>query len=173
MNESTGGHRLADNYQTTTMIKNTFILFVFTMTSAINCMNKDSQVSNDAQFYMCEYTIDWDNPLKSNQWIDDKQGAMDAKLSFENPKLNNRNTDSLYQTTAQYLFALGGGSIFVTAEKCVALIQKDSLIIYYDPIIHTGEVGEAATSRICMEIDKIKYPNYKSMKIKYVQTSLE
>lgn len=153
------------------MIRNNIGILIIIAILAISCKKDILQDANQAEFYECEYTIDWNDPLKSNKWIDDEQEAIYAKLNFENPKLNNRNTDSLYNKTVQYIFALGGGRIFVTAEKCIAHIQNDSIIICYDPIIYNAEVGEAATSRICMEIDKLKYPNYKSMKIKYVRSS--
>jgi hypothetical protein len=149
------------------------ILAIAISVIATSCKNEKLKLrSSDALFYDCEYKIDWNNAPKSDKWIDDVQGAKDNALIFEDVRLNERNPDSLYKGIAQYIFAIGGGGIYVPAKKCTANIQKDSITIYYDPIYNQAEVGEMAISRICMEIDKIKYPNYKGMKIKFVQNNL-
>ncbi len=122
----------------------------------------------EIKFYPCSIEpVDWENLASNNQWIDNKQQAVALKLRYGNNSLNTRNADSLYQTTAIYVFVIGGGDRWITADKCSGEVIGDKIIVKYAPLINHSEVGETAPSIICMELNKLKYPDYKKMKIVY------
>ena len=66
------------------------------------------------------------------------------------------------------LFIIGGGGIWVRAKNCRAEVKNDTLFFFYESIINNAPTGEASPTMMCLEIDKIKYPNYRNLKIKYV-----
>ena len=55
----------------------------------------------------------------------------------------------------------------IPAESCSTEIKNDTSIIKFGIISNTALVGEAASSLICTEINKRKYPNYKKRKVIY------
>ncbi|MBS1750868.1 MAG: hypothetical protein JST63_13265 [Bacteroidetes bacterium] len=125
-------------------------------------------MKSEIKFYACDIKpVDWENPASNNKWIDNSLQAMSSGLEYNNPSLNTRDTDSLYQTTAQYIFVIGGGDRWITADKCSGEVSGDTIIIKYAPQINHSTVGETAPSIICMELNKQKYPDYKKMKIVY------
>ncbi|MBS1919774.1 MAG: hypothetical protein JST17_05950 [Bacteroidetes bacterium] len=118
------------------------------------------------QFYACQFgPVDWDNLQDANKWIESKEEAVNSRLHFDNTLLNKRDPDVLYQTMAQYIFVVGGGDRWVTADKCSAEFNGNTIIIKYVPLMNTNKVGETEPSLICMELNKIMYPDYKKMKI--------
>jgi len=151
-------------------MKNTlrYILIVLFLVSIIGC-NKQNE---EFKFFACEFELlETDNPFNYGKWIDNKDDALNIKLNIyhsdikKRESLNKRNLDSLYKQTAQYLFIIGGGGIWVPVENCSAEIKNDTIEIKYGIISNSAPIGEAASSLICMEIDKKKYPNYKKMKV--------
>jgi hypothetical protein len=146
------------------------ILITFFFILIISCSQQNSYLQiHECEFILAEF---FGNPFNSvdtyKKWIENKQDAMNSKIQFEDLKLNNRNLDSLYQTKAQYLFIIGGGGIWVRAKNCRAEVKNDTLFFFYKPIINNAPTGEASPTMMCLEIDKIKYPNYRNLKIKYV-----
>ena len=122
--------------------------------------------NDDFRFYECKYElIDYGFSPKNNRWLSNKKEALNAKLIFEDSPLNRRDLDSLYNTTAQYVFIIGGGGNFVDYKECFVKIKNDSLIINYKYIPESSSSGERASSLICLEVNKLKYPDYKKMKI--------
>ncbi|WP_177734611.1 hypothetical protein [Flavobacterium inviolabile] len=150
-------------------MKNILILFiVFTF---FCCKQKNE----DFKFYECEFLFSevagnpFDSIDKYNKWVDNKQDAINLKVHFNDLELNKRNLNSLYKTKAQYFFIIGGGGIWVQAKNCRAEIKNDTLFIIYKPKWNREPVGEAASTMICMELDKTKYPNYRELTIDYIQ----
>jgi hypothetical protein len=137
----------------------------------IACKSKNE----DIKFYECEFHLlevngnPFNNIDKYKKWIDNKQDAINSELHFDNLELNKRNLERFYKTKAQYFFIIGGGGIWVKAKNCRAKIKNDTLYIIYKPKFNDEPVGEAASTMMCMELDKAKYPNYKSLTIEYVQ----
>lgn len=122
------------------------------------------------KFYSCNFEpVDWENPAGNNKWIDNKQEAIASKLRFNTASLNARNMDSLYQSIAQYVFVIGGGDRWITAENCKGEINGDTITIKYTPQIRHATVGETAPALICLELSKLKYRAYKKMKIVFKQ----
>jgi hypothetical protein len=115
------------------------------------------------KFHECEFqTLYWEIPL--DKWIDNKQEALNLKIIFIDENLNKRNKDSLYKTTAQYIF-----SVPSKLSDCSAEIENDTLFISYKPIIYSPEV-EPIPIIGCVEFNKSEYPNYKKLKIVFVKT---
>lgn len=124
----------------------------------------------EIKFYSCKIEpVDWENLAGNNKWIENKLQAVNSKLRFSNNDLNKRNTDSLYQTAAQYIFVISGGDRWITAEKCSGEINGDTITIKYTPIMINSKVGETAPSIICMELNKLKHPDFRKMKIVFKQ----
>lgn len=156
-------------------MKNNFkfgIILLLIISINISC----DQKNEDFKFYLCDFErSQYNDPIYYSKWIENKEDALKVKLTFYNSDLNKRNLDSLnkrnlvhlYKRTAQYLFIIGGGGIWVNAEDCTAEIKNDTILIKYKIKGNSGLVGEAASSLICMEVDKRKYPNYKKMKLIY------
>lgn len=156
-------------------MKNNFkfgIILLLIISINISCYQKNE----DFKFYLCDFDrSQYNYPIYYGKWIENKEDALKVKLTFYNSDLNKRNLDSLnkrnlnhlYKKTAQYLFIIGGGGIWVNAEDCSAEIKNDTILIKYKIKVHSSVVGEAASSLICMEVDKRKYPNYKKMKLIY------
>lgn len=117
--------------------------------------------NKDAEIYGCYFN--W----SKDTWIDNKQDALDSQLRFDNLELNKRNLDSLYKTKAHFLFLIGSGSTYTKAEECSAKITKDTISIYYKPM-WSDDVGWLDYTYLCLEINKIKYPNYREMKIVFI-----
>ncbi|MTH14131.1 hypothetical protein [Flavobacterium sp. LC2016-01] len=139
-----------------------FLLLIF---SIVSCKNEKT----DFKLYSCEYNVgQYTDSIYYSKWIDSKDDAFKTKLTFDDSKLNQRNLDSLYKKTAQFLFVIGGGSLSILPKDCVPEIKNDTLFIRYKAISHSG-VGEIASSNICLEINKKKYPNFKNMKIAFVK----
>ncbi len=109
--------------------------------------------------------VDWENPMSNNRWITGPSEAAASGLHFTKASLNARDLSNLYQSTAQYVFVLGGGDRWVTAEKCTGKITGDTLVIMYRPHIRAAPVGEAAPSVICLELNRLNFPGYKKLKI--------
>lgn len=145
-----------------------FSILIYFGTNA--CRSQQKNMENKIKFYDCTLeAADWENPMSNNQWIASPPEAVASGLHFTKASLNARNTNELYQTTAQYVFVLGGGDRWVPAENCTGEITGDTLVIMYRPIIRAAPVGEAAPSVICLELNKLTYPDYKKLKITYRQ----
>ncbi|WP_395053398.1 hypothetical protein [Flavobacterium sp.] len=148
-------------------MKNIFRYILILLLIGITSCNKKNK---DFKFYFCDFALFEDNnPFKDSKWVENKEDALKTKLTFYNSDMNKRNLDSLYKQTAQYLFIIGGGGIWVKAESCSAEIKNDTILLKYKVKKNYGQVGEAVSSLICMEINKRKYPNYRELKIKYIQ----
>lgn len=114
------------------------------------------------KFHECEFqTLYWEAPL--NKWIDNKEEALNLNIIFTNKMLNKRNRDSLYKTTAQYLF-----SVQSKLSDCLGEIKNDTLYLSYKPILYSPEV-EPKPIIGCIEFSKSEYPNYKKLKIVFVK----
>jgi hypothetical protein len=114
------------------------------------------------KFHECEFqTLYWDTPL--DKWIDNKEEALNLNITFSDIKLNKRNQDSLYKTTAQYIFQVSS-----KISDCSGRIKNDTLYILYKPIIYSPEV-EPRPVIGCVEFNKSEYPNYKKLKITFVK----
>ncbi|MFD1603181.1 hypothetical protein ACFSJW_06225 [Flavobacterium artemisiae] len=149
-------------------MKNNF-LFSF-LTASFVILTSCKKENSDLTFYSCDFDkTQYNDPQFYDKWIYNKEDALKVKLTFNDSELDNRNLDSLYNQKVQYLFILGGGSIYVHADDCEAEIKNDTIFIKYDIRMTTDQVGETAESLICLEVNKRKYPNYKKMKIKYLE----
>ena len=132
------------------------------------CNKRESIANNEAKFYRCNFVIH-EHYKSIGKWVDNKTDALQAELAFDEPLLNNRNIDSLYNYKAHFLFSRinpngGGGGITIKPENCSVRFTKDSIIISYKASPSwTWVVGDVAASQICMEIDKGEYPNYQTM----------
>ena len=150
-------------------MKNILILFI--VFTSICCKTKNE----DFKFHECEFYLSevvgnpFDNVEKYIRWVDNKQDVINSKVHFKDLELNKRNLDSLYKIKAQYFFIIGGGSIWVQAKNCRAEIKNDTLYIIYKPKWNHEPVGECASTMMCMELDKSKYPNYRELTIDYIQ----
>lgn len=148
------------------MMKNNFkfgiILLITTIITSCKTENPDFKL------YSCGFDqLQYNDPVNYSKWVENKEEALKTKLTFDS-SLDKRNLDSLYQETAQFLFIVGGGGTYVPIEKCSAEIKNNSVLIKYTGNSIKGPVGEAASTLICLEINKKKYPNYKNMRIKYI-----
>lgn len=124
----------------------------------VGCTHKDK----DIKFHECEFDIMyWETPL--NIWIESKEEASNLKITFTDKELNQRDLDSLYQTTAQYIF-----SVQSKAKDCSARIKNDTLYISYKDITYPPNV-EPKPLITCLEFNKTKYLNYKDLKIVYIK----
>ncbi len=121
--------------------------------------------NEDFHFYECKYElINFGFSPKNNRWINSKKEAQSSKLSFEEPSLNKRDLDSLYMSNAHFVFIIGGGGNYVDYKECIVEINDNSLIINYK--LKPGpSLGESASSLICLELNKQKYPNYRKMNV--------
>jgi len=148
-------------------MKNNFALGITALliVMSFSCNRKNQ----DLKFYSCEFDSSGSkDSIYFSKWVDNKEEASKAKLTLDS-SLNKRNLDSLYKEIGQYLFVIGGGGIYVGADDCSASIQNDSILIKYNISATSGAVGEMASSSICLEINRKKYPNYKNMKVVYVE----
>ena len=140
-----------------------FFYFLIFVTIIIYSCNKKNEHNN---FYDCNYKLlNFGNSLLNNKWISNKKEAISSKLIFRNPAQNRRNLDSLYNTTAQYVFVFDFCGSGVSSKDCFAEIKHDTILLNYRIRTFNGEVGESTPSQICFEINKLKYPNYRKMKI--------
>ena len=129
------------------------LCFYLTILLTLGCKHEN----NDLKFYQCEFRNSyWNTPLQ--KWINNKKEALDLNLSFIDKKLNQRNLDNLYKTKAHYIFG-----DWVSAKDCSAEIKNDTLYITYK-IFDPPEV-ESTNPIICLELNKMKYANYKELKV--------
>ncbi|CAC9976813.1 hypothetical protein DBB36_22485 [Flavobacterium sp. WLB] len=139
----------------------------------ISCITSCKKNNPDFKFYSCEFDqSQYNNPIYYSKWIDNKEDALKTKLTFVDSNLNERNLDSLYKETAQHLFIIGGGGMYVPVENCSVEIKNDTIQINFNGNHIHEPVGEAASSFVCLEINRKKYPNYKNMKVTYIDTDL-
>lgn len=115
----------------------------------------------DFQFYDCQYHPKYYET--GDFWIDNPEENVKSKIEFLEKKLNERDLDSLYQTKAHYLFS----SAFTSAKKCRADIINDTLYISFKPKKFNDPLAEPSPTTICLEINKLKYPNYKNLQVKF------
>lgn len=151
-------------------MKNNFTFGIIIL--LIGIMTSCKSENQDFKLYSCEFDqSQYNDSLNYSKWVDNKEDALKTKLTFGS-ELDKRNPDSLYKETAQFLFILGGGGIYVDIGDCSPEIKNDTLLIKYKVDFSTGAVGEAAATFACLEINKQKYPNYKKMKVIYVNQDL-
>lgn len=149
-------------------MKNNFLFRILTASFVI--LTSCKKENPDLTFYACDFDqSQYNDALNYNKWIENKEEAIKTKLSFGYGNLDNRNLDSLYKEKAHYLFIIGGGGSYVPVDNCEAEIKNDTILIKYTANYISGPVGEAASSLICLEVNKSKYPNYKKMKVKYLE----
>jgi hypothetical protein len=115
----------------------------------------------DLQFYDCQYHPKYYET--GDFWIENPEENVKSKIEFLEKKLNERDLDSLYQTKAHYLFS----SAFTSAKKCRADIINDTLYISFKPKKFNDPLAEPSPTTICLEINKLKYPNYKNVQVKF------
>jgi hypothetical protein len=139
------------------MKKKHILLKAILLFSISSCNLKDA----DLQFYDCQYHPKYYET--GDFWIDNPEENVKSKIEFLEKKLNERDLDSLYQTKAHYLFS----SAFTSAKKCRADIINDTLYISFKPKKFNDPLAEPSPTTICLEINKLKYPNYKNFQVKF------
>ena len=146
----------------------TFGIIVLLIVIITSCKSENQ----DLKLYSSEFDkFQYNDSLYYSKWIDNKEDALKTKLTFDSD-LNKRNLDSLYKETAQFLFIVGGGGMYVDIENCSAEIKNDTLFIKYKGNEISGPVGEAASSLVCLEINRKKYPDYKNMKVIFLNQNI-
>lgn len=139
------------------MKKKYIFIKVILLYSLSSCNLKNA----DLQFYDCQYHPKYYET--GDLWIDNPEENVKSKIEFLEKKLNERDLDSLYQTKAHYLFS----SAFTSAKKCRADIINDTLYISFKPKKFNDFLAEPSPTTICLEINKLKYPNYKNFQVKF------
>ncbi|TCD12107.1 hypothetical protein EZ449_03560 [Pedobacter frigidisoli] len=104
-----------------------------------------------------------------NKWISTTNDAKQF-LELDSALLTNptyvKQLDSTYSKKAQYIFIIGGGYFYAQAKEMKAEIKHDTLyIIWNEPNGMCPPTGERSQTNMCLEIDKVLYPNYKNFKI--------